>query len=661
MISGFDFIGDVISETDKWLKDHKTTLYGIRDSVISEVKTAQELTLYEGYAQVKNPLLSAPCKTSCPFHIPAQAYIKKVAEGDVEDAFKLITSAGPLQSVCGYVCDHKCEQNCTRGEAGHPVRIRDIKRFVLESGKNLGYMVDNTCEKPNGKRVAVIGSGPAGLANAFFMRKTGYDVTVFEKDTEFGGLPKRAIPRFRLSNGVIGSEIDRLRDMGVEFIAGQCFGADFNIGELKRRGFSAVFLAVGAQTEKKLGIPGEQCEGVYGAIDFMRKAKARIEASDKGILSSACGTEHADAWAGDSVGVDAKAGDSIGVDAWAGDPVGVVGKTVVVIGGGFAAFDAARTALRLGSKTVYIAYRRTRDEMPAGREEIYEAEKEGIKIIYLASPIRINDHTGKVASISFCTQVLSDSDLSGRRGIEAVDGAVFTVACDIVIVAAGQIVERYADIKDANGVFCIRTDCSVILSGDRDAAVDECSVASANSDAVNDKCTVYAGGDAVDDVKYIVYAGGDATGAGSIIQAVADGQKAAYYIDNMLSSGKPILMAPHEFTMSDKNVTLERSGFLRENNVLCLEKCDVNERVAGFDEYTRTLTFEEAVAEAKRCLKCGCGEGCEKCKDICGDFAAGINGPDEIMINKLDCSACGMCFYMCPNKNIEMVNTGNII
>jgi len=642
LISGFGFIGGVIEETHRWLSERGTTLRGIRGCLTAEVKTAQELTLYEGYAQIKNPRLAAPCKTACPMHVPAQAYVQKVARGDVEGAYRLIAEKGPMQSVCGYACNHECEQNCTRGEAGAPVRIRDIKRFVLETGKARGYargecgaqpsgaqpsnaqpsneqpsdaqpngggyvsgdnyasvayrMTDDNrmpgehyvppggggyvsgeyCAAQKDARVAVVGGGPAGMANAYFMRKAGYGVTIFEKEAKCGGLPRYAIPRFRLPEAAVDGEVERLTDMGVEIRTGVSLGADFNVGDLGRQGYGAVFLAVGAQSGKKLGISGEDSAGVYDAVDFMKRINAEAHAG-------------------------ARADAGMGAGA-------APGNTVVVIGGGFAAVDAARSALRAGAVKVYVAYRRTRGEMPAGEEEIGAAEAEGVKFIYLAAPVRIETRGGNVASIVFNVQSPSERDDSGRRGIEAVPGAEYAVACDAVIVAAGQ-------------------ETPIGLSGSADGSIP-------------------------------VFAGGDATGAGSVIRAAADGYAAAYHMDAMLSGGHPTLAPPPALTEADKEAVLARSGYVGKAVPAAVPPGKINGRAAGFELRTRTMTYEEAVAEAKRCLNCGCGEGCARCVEICGEFAPAVAGPDEIAINKTDCTACGVCYGICPNKNIEMINTG---
>ena len=578
LINGYDFIRDEIYNLKFWMDEHGyKDVREMRDLVVPLVKTAPELTLYKGYAKIKESNLSAPCKAACPMHVPAQAYVRKVAKGEYKEAFDLITGAAPLQSVCGFVCNHECEDECTRGEYGRPVGIRDIKRFVLEYGKNKGWKAEQNVGKPNGKKAAVIGSGPSGMSNSYYLAKAGYEVTIFEREQEPGGILRYSLPAFRFPREIIDEEISTLEAMGIKIKTNCALERDVSIDSLKKEGFDVIFLGIGAQREKILNVIGEDCEGVYSALDFLRKVNK-------------------------------------------GEKV-KVGDTVVVVGGGYAAIDSARTAIRLGAKKVYIAFESTRDEMTAALEEIVQAEAEGIKFIYLVAAEAIESKNGHVNAIRMCNQVLGEPSKSVKRLPVAVENAVFSLTCDTVIRAIGQEVESLSCINMKEGIVNVDRDTlSTNVSG--------------------------------------VYIGGDAVEIASVIAAVAAGRKAAASMDKYLFGDQAVLQYADELQVVDKESVLRRTGFIKDGASLSLETVSGMERVKNFEAYIRVMTQEEATLEASRCLACGCGEGCSLCMSICCDFAITKDKPDVIKINKYTCSACGMCFNRCPNKNIEMVNLG---
>lgn len=578
LISGFDIVRPMIAGLKDWMDQHgyKNTRE-IRDLIVSEVKTAPELTLYDGYARVKDPYLSAPCKDACPHHVPVQAYVRKVASRDFKRAFELITDKGLFQKICGYVCSHPCEQACTRGEYGRPIRIRDIKRFVLEYGECKGWKPAMDKQSPNGHKVAVIGSGPAGISCAYYLAAAGYSVTVFEKERQTGGMLRYALPDFRMAKELVDEEIEKLECMGVKIVTVKALGVDFTIGSLKKEGYEAVFVGIGAQKGRAAGVPGENTEGVVSAVDFLKQVSE--------------GNRHD------------------------------VGNTIVVLGGGFTAVDSARTAKRLGARNVYIAYRRTKEEMPATCEEIAEAEAEGIKVMYLVAPLSIEAKNGKTTGISMCNQVLGETDRSNRRKPEPMDTAEFTLVCDTIISAIGQETEAIDGLPYKNG--SIRTDEKTLK---------------------------------VDDG---VYAGGDAVEVKTVIAAVAAGKRAAVSIDLCLKGEKATLSYEPEGNVVSKEDVLKRTGYFKDKDGVSLETVPGKERVKDFQRYTRTMTEDEAVAEASRCLTCGCGEGCGLCASICSEFTIAADALDRIKIEDKDCVACGMCFYRCPNNNIEMINLGN--
>ncbi|MBR5236327.1 MAG: FAD-dependent oxidoreductase [Clostridia bacterium] len=584
LISGYDIVRPMISGMKNYMDEHGyTDLSQFRGIIVPQVKTATEVTLYGGYARIKEPNLAGPCKDACPHHVPAQAYIQKVAKGEYRDAFDLITSKGPLQGVCSLVCSHPCEEACTRGINGRPVQIRDIKRFVLEYGKEQGWERSFKVDAANGHRAAIIGSGPAGLACAAHLCQAGYDVTVFEREAALGGMLRYGIPKFRMQNNVIDEEVNALKDMGVKFQTGVTYGKDITADSLKAEGFDAIFVGIGAQAGNKLGIEGETADGVMDAVDLL---KAVTEEKDVNI-----------------------------------------GKRVVVIGGGFTAVDAARTAVRLGAEEVIIAYRRTRDEMTATAEEIAEAEAEGIKVMYLVAPDSIATEGNKVVAINMTNQVLGDVDNDARRRPEKVSGASFSLPCDTVISAIGQKVEEASAAGMASNRGMIEVD-------GRTGA------------------TSIPG----------VYAGGDAVKVANVISAIAMGKRAAVSMDQYVRGADATLTYTEDTVCVDPEKVLRRVGYFKDEK----ENIDTQvrsgaERNRDFDTYTRALTEEEAKAEASRCLNCGCGEGCQLCKTICCDFAPFVEKADTMCIDKDSCVACGMCFNRCPNKNIEMFCTGETV
>jgi len=584
LMSGFGFIRGLISDLQNYMDEHAyRSTREMRDIIVPLVKTAPDLTLFEGYARITKPDLAAPCKAACPHGVPAQAYVQKVAQGDFRAAYDLIMNKNPLQSVCGWVCNHPCETECTRGVNGVPVPIREIKRFVIEYGKNAGWKPDIKVQVKRNKKVAVIGSGPAGLSCAYNLALAGYSVKVFEKEDYLGGMLRYGLPRFRMNHDVLDEEIELIRSLGVEFLPGRKLGKDLTTESLRKDGYSAIFLGIGAHESRRLKLPGEDAEGVISALSLLKDVYDRKTVN--------------------------------------------IGRKVVVIGGGFTAIDAARTARRLGADQVYIAYRRTKDEMPATHEEITEAEEEGVKIMYLVAPKSIEVNEGVVKGIRMVNQVLGEKDKSDRRKPEEVPSAEFLLPCDTIITAIGQK-------PDPDSVSGIDTDTQGMVVSFPSTCATSCEG---------------------------VFAGGDITNVDSVIAAIASGKKAACSIDRFISGKDAVLEYEPDYPVVAKETVLRRAGYFKDDAPLDLYKENGTGRVTNFSTYIRTLTEEEAVSEAKRCLNCGCGEGCGLCARICSEFAIHIKSPDIWEINPEECVACGMCFNLCPNKNIEMINTNVLV
>lgn len=394
LINGYDIVRPMIAGMKQYMDDKGyKTLDDFRSKIVPEVKTAAEVTLHGGYAKITRPNLSAPCKVACPHHVPAQAYIQKVAKGEYKEAFDLITSKNPLQGICSLVCTHPCEDACTRGINGRAVQIRDIKRFVLDYGKKKGWKPGSSVAKDNGHKVAVIGSGPAGLSCAVELRKAGYQVTVFEREDKLGGMLAYGLPKFRLGQEIIEEELEAIKEMGVQFETGKEFGRDISVASLKENNFEAIFLGIGAQKANVLGLPGEDAKGVVYANELLKRVSKE-------------------------------------------EPV-TIGKTVIVYGNHYAAMDAARTAIRLGAQNVYLAYKSISSKRSFLAENIKKAEAEGVKVLGEVEVKSIETTEGQIVGVEFLNQL----------------GISIKVACETLIIGQGTQAELDCinDIDNANG------------------------------------------------------------------------------------------------------------------------------------------------------------------------------------------------------------------
>ena len=344
-----------------------------------------------------------PCVSGCPVKIHIPEFIAKVAEGDFEGAYEVICRASSLPAVCGRVCpqESQCESKCVRGIKGESVGIGRLERFVADWHMKNGVS-DGAMPEKNGHKVAVVGSGPAGLACAGELAKRGFDVTVFEALHKPGGVLVYGIPEFRLPKEIVSREIEGLKKLGVDIECNMVIGKVLSVDELEERGFEAVFIGSGAGLPRFMGIPGENLPGVLSANEFLTRVnlmKAYREDSDTPIRRS---------------------------------------KKVAVVGGGNVAMDAARCALRLGADEVTIIYRRSEKELPARREEVEHAKEEGIVFRLLSNPVEIISGEDGTASAVKCIEMeLGEPDASGRRRPVEKPGSEFTVEADTVIMAIG--------------------------------------------------------------------------------------------------------------------------------------------------------------------------------------------------------------------------------
>lgn len=349
-------------------------------------------------ASVCATLFNSPCQNACPASVDIPVYIDLIRREKYREAYESIREENPLPLTCGRVCDHPCEGKCNRGKMDHALAIRSLKRFVADYVReHEGQMPVPQVAPLNGRKVAIVGSGPAGLSSAFYLARKGYDVTVYEALPVAGGMLAVGIPEYRLPKQLLDQEIQVIRDMGVEMVMNTTIGKDLTIEDLKKQ-YDAVYLAVGAHAEKSMGLEGEDLDGYMAGTKFLRDLNLGIQPD-------------------------------------------LSGKRIVVVGGGNVAIDAARVSRRLGATDVSIVYRRDKGAMPAIEQEIEEAEHEGINMLCMVNPVRIHGENGKVTAIE-CVQMRGgDFDKSGRKKPVEIVGSNFMIAADIVIPAIGQEVD----------------------------------------------------------------------------------------------------------------------------------------------------------------------------------------------------------------------------
>ncbi len=465
----------------------------------------------------------APCYMACPTHQDIQGYVGLIANGKEREALELIKQDNPLPASIGRVCPHPCEEKCRRKHLEGAVSICALKRFAADSYED--YIPE--CESFNGKTVAVVGAGPAGLSCAYFLAIKGYKVKVFEAQSHGGGMLRYGIPAYRLPKNILDKEIENIEKMGVEFSYSKKLGVDFTVSSLKNE-YDAVFLATGAWRSSALGCSGDDLEGVVGGID---------------MLFRVANGENVD-----------------------------LGKKVCVVGGGNTAIDAVRTAVRLGAEKVTLIYRRTENEMPAEPDEIRDARAEGVEFKFLASPLEVMGENGKVTGIKLQNMQLGEPDSSGRRSPVAIDGSTEILECDTVISAIGQRVVA----EDLD---------SVELTRKSTISVDEKTYMTSVSG-------VFAAGDVIN------------KGPDIAIRAIAGGKYAARSIDCYLNG----VEVPPELPDYSVNKYFDASVL---NGTPVINRCEVklqdaDVRKKNFGEAAFTFTKEEAMAEASRCLECGC-------------------------------------------------------
>jgi NADH-quinone oxidoreductase subunit F len=471
-------------------------------------------------------LVRAPCQSACPASVDIPGFVSLVSEKRYADALKLHRERNPFAAACARICFHACEEHCRRSTLDSPVSIRGIKRYMVEQEMIIQVPECRENKKNAAKKIAIVGAGPAGLSCAYFLARLGYKPEIFEAAPRPGGMMAQTIPSYRLPREILAREIRMIERLGVDIQCSKVLGRDFTLEGLKEQGYDAVFLAVGAPDGLTLGLPGEDAEGVCEAISFLREYNIRGSVP--------------------------------------------VGKHVVIIGGGNAAIDAARTAARLDAESVTVLYRRTRDQMPAYEEEIEESEAEGVELKLLTSPEEILVENGRVTGIRCRPMELGTFDRSGRRRPVAGSQDDFVIPCDQVIAAIGQRV----DLPSMTG--------AITLDIKRDGYLETDGVTRQTSEK-----WIFAGGDV-------------ASGPSSVIEAVADGEKAAAGIDLMLTGKNNAFWRAEKKNDTFFDPDADPLMAERERQPLI----PVERRRCNFDEVEQPWDEATAMRQAKRCLRC---------------------------------------------------------
>lgn len=541
-------------------------------------------------------LTPAPCQLACPAHIDAPSYIALTGLGRYREALDVLREDLPLPGTLGRVCVRPCESACRRGEMDAPIAVCQLKRFAVDRA----YEEEDASPMPAPQRyeekIAIIGSGPAGLSAAYFLAKRGYRPTVFEAMPEPGGMLRWGIPAYRLPRPFLRKEIDYVLSMGVTLKTSTALGKDVSFEELKQEGFQAIFLATGAWRSLTLPIQGVKDNPcVIDCLTFLREeGRSRL----------------------------------------------VAGKKVAVLGGGNAAIDCVRTALRGGAEEVQLVYRRSRREMPAHQEEVLAAEEEGAVLKFLSTPVRILSADGRTTGLECIRNELSEPDDSGRRRPVPIEGSEFVVASDLIIPAIGQEV-NVAPFEGRPDLELSRRKLVIVNPATMETSLPG----------------VFAAGDLV-------------TGPSTVIEAVAGGKAAADSIHRQLRGlapreDAPLLMRRRRAPVL--KITAEEKAYPARP---AMPHLDAESRVHSFQEVETGLCEEDALREAKRCLRCDVCMACGRCVEACRDqlgvdaihlayAAQGENADTDFFRPAERCIGCGSCSVNCPTHAITVEDSGD--
>jgi NADPH-dependent glutamate synthase beta subunit-like oxidoreductase len=548
-----------------------------------------------GFEKPETTFMTAPCQEACPAGNPIAQFLYLAGEGRYRDSLVTLLKENPFPGICGRVCFHPCEKDCNRGQYDEAVSIHAMERYVFDATST--YHPDiHPIFKVDPRQVAVVGSGPAGLSAAYFLRLLGYRVTLFEERRELGGIMRWGIPEYRLPKSILRKEIKRILQLSIDVKTGVRVGRDIPFEELDR--FDAVFLSPGAGLNSPLGIEGEDLKKVWRGGDFLD----RINSGDKIRI----------------------------------------GKEIIVVGGGNTAMDVSRSALRLGS-SVTLAYRRTREEMPAIQDEIHEAEEEGVRFEFLIQPVKITLLENKRIRVKFQRMKLRGRDESHRPQTIPIKGSFLTLEADGLITAVGEGVDL----------------SWIPESLTKNRLID------VTSSLISPNPKIFSGGDAIDQPR-------------TILTAVASGKRGAISIDLYLRGGT------HDGVFSKIRVgnkgTLSMEAYLSgrdggnwsepkdiipysqlntlyfehsKKNQMC--KLDHRKALKGFSEVNLGLTSEEAKSSALRCFSCGTCNYCYNCYFFCPEGAISLDPQHRIKTVDLEhCKGCGTCAKVCPRYVVLM-------
>lgn len=544
--------------------------------------TTSTNTLSTGTWRAVTPIYEwrpSPCHVDCPIDNDIPRWIKRIEGGSLEAAWSDLAQTNPFPAVTGRVCHHPCEGHCNRAVLEASVGINGLEQFLGDAALEHGWALPAPGPAQN-ERVAVVGGGPAGLSCAYHLRRLGYQVTVYESRSELGGLLRYGIPEYRLARAVVEGEIRRILDLGVE-VRLDAPVSDTGALDRLQQDYDAVFLATGAQRARRLPDLEESAgsAGVIDGLEYLRRCTEGV----------ACD----------------------------------IGERVVVIGGGSAAMDAARTALRLGAKEVSVVYRRQREQMPAMPDELEQALEEGV-VLYDGAIVRAAETVAEGATLSCaCQKVTIDAAAPhGALRLIPVEGGEFTLEADVIVAAIGQD----PDLDGFAGM--LRIEGGIV-------EVDPVTLAASRPG-------VFAGGDVASNARYVSV-------------AIGEGRRAAFAIASYL--GHPDAMMPPRYSLDQavnrKQVNVDYFEPAERNE---RERLPVEERVRGFVEATRSFPAETAVAEAARCMTCGACIECDNCFVFCPDMSV-VKDPEHderYVILEQYCKGCGLCAAECPRGVIHL-------
>ena len=533
-----------------------------------------------------------PCNVACPAGNDIVAFVQKISQGHFEGAWNLIKEENPFPGICGRVCFHPCETQCNRGSYDESIAIHALERYAADFASQLPKKTGKISPQSQ-EKIAIIGSGPAGMSCAYHLAKLHYNVTVFESSPLTGGMLRMGIPSYRLPRDVLDREMSDIEALGVEIHTGVPVGQGIKIEKLKD--YQAIFIATGAHRSRILNIPGEKSRSVLSGLDLLRR-----------------------------INLDGKV---------------KIGERVAVIGGGNTAIDVARSIIRLGKKAT-ILYRRSKEEMPAFEEEMVEALEEGVKIRYLVAPLRIQQREN-LKRLECLRMALGEKDESGRRKPVPIPNSNFFINADSLVVAAGEEIETSflpRGIGKKEGILLTRDGGRTALEG-----------IFAGGDLTSNQRTV---AHAIGSGKKVAMAidcylkGNDSEEA---IRRILVGNGPSLSIFRYLHPGERF-RNPHVVNFEELNMDyFEPAKRERES------KGRLKERIKRFTEVTSTLTENAASREAERCFSCGTCNECENCYIFCPD--ASILKKGEKISQQVDydfCKGCGICFVECPRRAISL-------